>query len=167
MIKDLRRYFHFILLGLASVLLLSIGVRPACAQSSSAKGRLEGEVLDAKDLPVASAVITARNASTGESLTQQSDDRGHFLFLYLAPGKYEVSIEKGGFTHLVLSDVVINVGTTTTLHPQLAIGQVETKVNVTAEAPIVDTVQSALATVVSRESIENLPLNGRNFTDFG
>jgi Carboxypeptidase regulatory-like domain/TonB dependent receptor len=165
MIKGLRRCLNFILLVLASVVLL-IRVSPASAQSSSANGRLEGDVLDAKDLPVVSAAITARNASTGESFSQQSDDRGHFLFLYLAPGKYEVSIEKSGFSHLVLSDVVINVGTTTTLHPRLAVGQVETKVDVTAEAPIVDTVQSALATVVNRESIENLPLNGRNFTDF-
>jgi hypothetical protein len=166
MTKGSYNRWHFVLLVLLSGLCLSVGAGPACAQSSSAKGRLEGDVLDAKDLPVASAVITARNVSTGESLTQQSDDRGHFLFLYLAPGKYEVSIEKSGFTHLDLNDVTINVGTTTTLHPQLAVGQVETTVNVTAEAPIVDTAQSALATVVGRESIESLPLNGRNFTDF-
>jgi hypothetical protein len=166
MTKGSYNRWHFVLLVLLSGLSLSVGAGAACAQSSSAKGRLEGDVLDAKDLPVASAVITARNVSTGESLTQQSDDRGHFLFLYLAPGKYEVSIEKSGFTHLDLNDVTINVGTTTTLHPQLAVGQVETTVNVTAEAPIVDTAQSALATVVGRESIESLPLNGRNFTDF-
>src|ERR1700737_3103335 len=122
MTKGFCKYWHFILLVLVSGLFVRGG--PAFAQSSSAKGRLEGDVLDAKDLPVASAVITARNVSTGESLTQQSDDRGHFLFLYLAPGKYEVSIEKSGFTHLDLNDVTINVGTTTTLHPQLTVGQV-------------------------------------------
>src|SRR6202023_2751639 len=59
-----------------------------------------------------------------------------------------------------------NVGTTSSLHPQLAVGQVETRVNVTADAPIVDQTQSALATVVNRESIRAMPLNGRNFTDF-
>jgi hypothetical protein len=84
MTKGSYNYWHFILLVLLSGLSLSVGAGPACAQSSSAKGRLEGGVLDAKDFPVASAVITARNVSTGESLTQQSDGRGHFLFLYLA-----------------------------------------------------------------------------------
>ena len=157
---------QFVLLMLASVFFLSIGVSSAYAQSSSAYGRLEGDVLDAKSLPVPSATVTVRNVSTGESFTQQADDRGHFLFLYLAPGRYNVSIEKSGFTHLDVNDVVINVGTTSSLHPQLAVGQVETRVNVTADAPIVDTTQSALATVVNRESIEALPLNGRNFTDF-
>src|ERR1700680_3858860 len=165
MIKGLRRYLPFILLVVASVL-LSIGASPALAQSSSAKGRLEGNIVDAKGLSVPSATVTVRNATTGETLTQQSYDRGDFLFLSLAPGHYDVSIEKSGFTHVDIRDVVINVGTTSNLHPQLAVGQLESKSPVTADAPLVDTTQSALATVVSRESIENLPLNGRDFTDF-
>src|ERR1700680_4707757 len=151
MIKGLRRYLPFILLVVASVL-LSIGASPALAQSSSAKGRLEGNIVDAKGLSVPSATVTVRNATTGESFTQQSDDRGDFLFLYLAPGRYDVSIEKSGFTHVDIRDVVSNVGTTSNLHPQLAVGQLESKVTVTADAPLVDTTQSALATVVNRES---------------
>ena len=166
MIKGLRRYLNSILLVLASVSFMSIGAGSACAQSSSAMGRLEGNILDAKGLSVPSATVTVRNVTTGESFTQQSDDRGDFLFLYLAPGRYDVSIEKSGFTHVDIRDVVINVGTTSNLHPQLAVGQLESKVTVTADAPLVDTTQSALATVVNRESIETLPLNGRDFTDF-
>ena len=166
MIKGLRRYLNSILLVLVSVSFMSIGAGSACAQSSSAMGRLEGNILDAKGLSVPSATVTVRNVTTGESFTQQSDDRGDFLFLYLAPGRYDVSIEKSGFTHVDIRDVVINVGTTSNLHPQLAVGQLESKVTVTADAPLVDTTQSALATVVNRESIETLPLNGRDFTDF-
>jgi hypothetical protein len=154
------------LLLLVWILFLSIGARPMNAQSSSASGRLEGYVVDASEGSVSSATVTVRNASTGESFAQQADDRGHFLFLYLAPGPYAVSIEKSGFKHLDVSNVVINVGTTTNLRPQLVVGQVETRVTVTAEVPLVDATESALATVVSRQSIDTLPLNGRNFTDF-
>jgi hypothetical protein len=158
-----RRFGLFVLvLGC----LFFAGTSIANAQSSSASGRLEGTVVDPSGSSVPSATVTVGNVSTGESLTQQADDRGYFLFLSLVPGHYEVSIEKTGFTHLVVNDVVINVGTTTSLHPQLVVGQVETKVNVTAQAPLVDTTQSALATVISRQSIDTLPLNGRNFTDF-
>ena len=138
MIKGLRRYLNSILLVLASVSFMSIGAGSACAQSSSAMGRLEGNILDAKGLSVPSATVTVRNVTTGESFTQQSDDRGDFLFLYLAPGRYDVSIEKSGFTHVDIRDVVINVGTTSNLHPQLAVGQLESKVTVTADAPLVD-----------------------------
>src|ERR1700730_7673959 len=143
-----------------------LGAPAAKGQSSSASGRLEGYVVDTSGGSVSAATVTVRSVSTGELVEQEADDRGHFVFLYLAPGAYGVSIEKTGFTHLVVNDVVINVGTTTSLHPQLVVGQVETKVNVTAQAPLVDTTQSALATVISRQSIDTLPLNGRNFTDF-
>lgn len=122
--------------------------------------------MDSSGGAIPSAIVTARNIATGASFTQPSDDSGHFLFLYLAPGHYEVTVEKHGFEHLVVADVVINVGTTSNLRPQLAVGKVETKVTVTAQAPLVDPAQSALATVVTRQSIDNLPLNGRNFTDF-
>jgi hypothetical protein len=166
MIKNSRTGAQFALLMLALTLFLSIGAGPAGAQSSSASGRLEGNIVDASGSAVASATVTVRNASTGESFTQQADDQGHFLFLYLAPGHYDISIEKSGFKHLVINDVVINVGTTSNLRPQLVVGQVETKVTVTAETPLVDTSQSALATVVGRQSIDTLPLNGRDFTDF-
>jgi hypothetical protein len=164
--KNFPTCTQLLFVALALAMSFSIGTGSAGAQSSSARGRLEGTILDARGLLVPAATVTVRNTSTGETLAQQSDDRGYFLFLYLAPGNYDVSIEKNGFTHLDTHDVVINVGTTTSLHPQLAVGQVETKVTVTAEVPLVDTTQSALATVVGRENIENLPLNGRDFTDF-
>jgi Carboxypeptidase regulatory-like domain/TonB dependent receptor len=152
---------------LISLLTLSLSGAPAAkGQSSSASGRLEGYVVDSSGGSVSAATITVRSVSTGESVEQEADDRGHFVFLYLAPGAYGVSIEKNGFKHLEVNDVVINVGTTTNLRPELAVGQVETKVTVTAEAPLVDAQESALATVVSRQSIDTLPLNGRNFTDF-
>jgi Carboxypeptidase regulatory-like domain len=139
MITWCGRFAQFVVFVLALALFFTIGVGLASAQSSSARGRLEGDILDARGALVASASVTVRNVSTRESFTQPSDDRGHFLFLYLAPGHYKVSIEKNGFTHLDMDDVLINVGTTTNLHPQLAVGQVETKVTVTADAPLVDT----------------------------
>src|ERR1700676_4780426 len=166
MITDYSRCQQLGLFVLVLGFFFSIGMSIASAQSSSASGRLEGTIVDPSGSSVPLATVTVGNVSTGESVTQQADDRGYFLFLYLVPGHYEVSIEKTGFTHLVVNDVVINVGTTTSLHPQLVVGQVETKVNVTAQAPLVDTTQSALATVISRQSIDTLPLNGRNFTDF-
>lgn len=156
----------FCCFAVAVVLSGLIGARQLHAQSSSVSGRLEGYVVDATGGSVPDATVTARNSATGVAPSQQTDERGHFLFLYLSPANYDVSIDKSGFAPLTMHDVVINVGTTSTLHPQLALGTIESKVSVTAEAPLVDTSQSALASVVSRQSIDELPLNGRNFTDF-
>ncbi|HWW22763.1 MAG TPA: TonB-dependent receptor [Edaphobacter sp.] len=135
------------------------------AQSSAASGRIEGTIVDASGALIPSASITAQSLTTKTSATQQSDSTGHFGFLSVTPGHYDVSIEKSGFKSTIIHDVVVNVGTTTTLRPQLAVGEMETKVTVTAET-LVDLTQSALATVIDRQNIDALPLNGRNFTDF-
>ena len=108
--------------------------------------------------------ITATNLATATSGAGHSDSKGHFEFLALAPGHYRVSFAGQGFGTTSLNDVVIRVGTTTSLEPHLQMGAAETQVAVTAEA-LVDTQQSSLSTVVSRQSIDSLPLNGRNFTD--
>lgn len=135
------------------------------AQASSASGRLEGQVVDVSGALIPQATVIARDLSTAISSTQTSDSNGQFKFLYLAPGNYQVTVASSGFSSAVINNVVIRVGTTTTLNPQLTVGQSITKVTVTAET-LVDTQQSSLATVVDRRSIDALPLNGRNFTDF-
>jgi len=136
------------------------------SQSASATGRLEGIVTDSSGAAVPGADITVRNQNTGISTTLQSAAEGDFTFLYLDPGTYEVSIQKAGFNKLVLKDITVTVGTRAIIHPQLAVGRIETTVLVSATTPLVDTAESSLGTVVDQQSIESLPLNGRNFTDF-
>ena len=139
---------------------------PAAAQSGLGSGRIEGTVLDSSGATVVGAGVTAQNDSTGVSATQMSDSNGYFLFPYLSPGTYHVSIEKAGFKTTKLANVVVEVGTTVSLRPQLAVGSVDTKVEVSADAPLVDTTRSSVSSVIGQSSIENLPLNGRDFTDF-
>jgi len=136
------------------------------SQSSSATGRLEGTVTDSTGATVPGANITVRNQNTGISATLQSGGEGDFTFLYLDPGTYEVSIQKTGFNKFLLKDVIITVGTRASIHPQLAVGGFETTISVSGTAPLVDSAESSLGTVVDQRSIDSLPLNGRNFTDF-
>ena len=155
----------FCAFALLSLALLPASARYAGAQASSVAGRLEGNVVDLSGALIPHASITVRNVSTGSDVTQASDEAGHFEFLSLAPGTYQITFASPGFGNSVLKAVEVRVGTTTTLHPRLAVGEAQTQVDVQTES-LVDTQQSSLATVVARESIDNLPLNGRNFTDF-
>src|SRR5216684_2733456 len=88
------------LLARSSILLVcGIGAlgwitEPAAAQSGLGSGRIEGTVLDSSGAIVADAAVTAQNDSTGLSTTQTSDSNGHFLFPYLSPGTYHVTIER-------------------------------------------------------------------------
>src|SRR6267378_1723396 len=135
-------------------------------QAASTSGRLEGLVLDSSGAGVPGATVVITNKKTDVSTTLKTDEDGHFVALYLPPGIYEVTVEKDGFQKQVLRDTAVEVGTTTALHPRLTVGQVETSVIVNASAVAVDPTQSSLGTVVDNHSIQSLPLNGRNFTDF-
>jgi hypothetical protein len=149
---------------LVAILVLG-GAVAASGQASSDRGRLEGRVLDPSQALLPEATITVINTATGASATEHSDSKGHFEFLGLAPGHYRVIVQDQGFGTTSLNDVTIRVGTTTSVEPHLQIGAAETEVAVTAEA-LIDTTQSSLSTVINRQSIDALPLNGRNFTDF-
>src|SRR5258708_1375345 len=136
------------------------------AQSASATGRLEGIVTDPSGATVPDAEITVRNQNTGVSSTARSTTEGEFTVLYLDPGTYDVSIEKAGFGKIVLKNITITVGTRAIIHPQLMVGKIDTTVTVSEETPLIDTAASSLGTVVDQSSIQSLPTNGRNFTDF-
>ena len=138
----------------------------AHSQSAAATGRLEGTIADPSGAAIPDAELTIRNQNTGIATTVRSTTEGEFVVLYLDPGSYEVSIQKTGFGKLVLRDIAVTVGTRAILHPRLSVGKIDTTVTVRAETPLVDTAESSLGTVVSQQSIESLPLNGRNFTDF-
>jgi hypothetical protein len=161
----LRRLPHLLLVGFV-LLLLTAAPTSLFAQASLGSGRLEGNLADATGARIPGATVTVRNTRTGIATTQPSDANGHFVFLTLEPGSYQIEVSKQGFENTVVNDVKVSVGTTTTVQPTLAIGNVRQTVTVTSAAPLVDTKQSALSTVVDENSIRSLPLNGRNFTDF-
>src|SRR5437016_6510953 len=163
-----RHYPSVFFSGLSLLLAMILMLSPTAvqSQSASATGRLEGIVTDSTGAAVPGADVTVRNQNTGISTTLRSGAEGDFTFLYLDPGTYEVSIQKAGFNKLVLKDITVTVGTRAIIHPQLAVGKIETTVSVSATTPLVDTAESSLGTVVGQQSIESLPLNGRNFTDF-
>src|SRR6266446_2089313 len=163
-----RHYPSVFFSGLPLLLAMTLILSPTTvqSQSASATGRLEGIVTDSTGAAVPGVDITVRNQNRGISTTLQSGAEGDFTFLYLDPGTYEVSILKAGFNKLVLKDITITVGTRAIIHPQLGVGKVETTVSVSATTPLVDAAASSLGTVVDRQSIDSLPLNGRNFTDF-
>jgi hypothetical protein len=148
---------------LICVLLLATFAR---GQASLGTGRVEGTIVDSSGAAIEDGTVVIANQDTGVSFTQKSDSAGHFVFLSLPPGSYQITIQKPGFKTEVSSDVIVKVGTTTKLQPQLTVGAAETKVTVVAELPLVDTTQSGLSAIVDQQSISSLPLNGRNFTDF-
>src|ERR1700676_333291 len=168
--KSISRGYFVRRQGALGLFVLAMGMLffqdPARAQAGAGTGRVEGTVTDSSGAVVAGAQVTAREEATNITASVTSEDDGHFIFLYLAPGSYDISVKKDGFDSALMQHVEVRVGTTSSVRPQLKIGNVSVTVSVSADAPLVDPTQSALSTVVDKHSIESLPLNGRNFTDF-
>jgi outer membrane receptor protein involved in Fe transport len=146
---------------------LVLGCVVALAQSQATTGNIEGRVLDPNQAAVAGATVTATNQNTGFEKSATTDDEGNYRIILLPTGIYTVKTSGAqGFQPSTLSNVVVTVGSITPLDIALSVGGTSLDVLVTGEAPVVETTRTSVATTINQNSIENLPINGRNFQDF-
>jgi hypothetical protein len=133
-------------------------------QADANKGQITGTVFDPKQAVVPNAKIRIQNTTTNAVRELTSGPAGEFRAVLLDPGVYDVTVEAAGFAATQLQGVVVNVGSVVDLPVTLAVGTTTTTVQVTAEATGVDL--PAPTSIINTEAIENLPINGRRFTDF-
>jgi outer membrane receptor protein involved in Fe transport len=139
----------------------------ALAQSQATTGNIEGRVLDPQGAAVPNATVTAKNQQTGLEKSATSDAEGIYNIILLPPGQYTVSTSgTQGFQTTTLQNVTVTVGSRTPLDINLTIGGANIDVTVTSDAQVVETTRTSVATTINQRSIDNLPINGRNFQDF-
>ena len=131
------------------------------AQSDSAT--LSGTVTDPSGAVVSNANVQAVNEDTNVAQNTRTNSVGLYSFPHLAPGRYRISVKSTGFKELVKTGVVFHVGDTVSENFRMEIGSASDTVSVTAEAPLVNTEDATVGTVVERQVVENMPLNGRSF----
>ncbi|HEY0100865.1 MAG TPA: carboxypeptidase regulatory-like domain-containing protein, partial [Pyrinomonadaceae bacterium] len=147
------------------VLCLAFGVNPAAAQSTT-DGAIGGLIKDPNGAVVANAAITVRNEGTNKESTATSDDEGRFRVVQLQPGNYTVTIGVSGFAPFSQQHVVVEVGRVTSLDIPLSISGSQEQVEVTAEAPVINTTQQDFSNNINQTSINELPINGRRASNF-
>ncbi len=130
--------------------------------AQSGTSRITGTVLDVNGAAVEGARVTATNEATGVTLTQTSTSGGIYAFSSLEPGVYTVAVEQTGFKKSVKTGNVLEVGTPLSVDFALEIGAVTEVVTVQAAGETVQANTATIGNVVTRQAIENLPLNGRN-----
>jgi hypothetical protein len=128
----------------------------------SPQGTITGTISDAQGGRVPNASVTALQVGTNQKFTAVSSGDGVYAIPSLPIGEYELTVTATGFTTYKRSGVVLEVGQRLRVDMALQVGEVSTTVNVTAEVSRVQTEASSLGTVVERQRIENLPLNGRH-----
>ena len=108
-------------------------------------------------------LLTLRNQDTGVTRTLTTEADGRYAFQALQPGRYTVKVELSGFTTQEVSDIVITIGLGLRHDFVLQLQTLAETITVKGEAPVVDTTQAEIAGVVTRQQIETLPLNSRNY----
>ncbi len=129
------------------------------------KATLSGTVMDPSGAVIVGAKIQAKNVNTGVTYSGGTDGQGRYILPEMQVGTYDVSAQKAGFQQMVQTGIVLTVGARPILDFKLSVGRSEQVVEVQGEASRVDTETAAVGQLVSPNQMENLPLNGRNFTD--
>ncbi len=139
----------------------------ALASESSAQtaATLAGRVLDTEGGVLPGVTVTVRQTETSLQRLTTSDAQGRYTVAALPPGRYEIRAELAGFRPLVRSGVTLTVAQTVVVDLTMTIGGVAEQVTVVAEAPTVNTRTGELSYLVDERAIDELPLNGRNYTD--
>jgi Carboxypeptidase regulatory-like domain len=140
--------------------LLIAGAVSAFGQSATAT--IVGRVVDASGASVSGASVTAINTDTNERRNAPSDPDGSYIFPALAVGNYRVEAQLAGFKNFARTGITLEVNRNARVDIQLEVGAVTETVEVTGDAPVVDTFQVQMGALVDQRRVENLPLSGRN-----
>ncbi len=138
---------------------------PAWAQSTT-QGAVGGTVKDPQGAVVANAPVTVKNEETNKEFAATTDDEGRFRVVQLDPGTYSVTVNASGFAAFTQQKVVVEVGRVTPLDINLGVAGAQETVQVTSEAPVINTEQQDFSTNVNQTSINNLPVNGRRWSNY-
>jgi hypothetical protein len=149
------------------LLLLSVYVGGAFAQSGAGFGSVSGTVVDPSGAAVANAKVTVTNDSRGIKRTLATNEAGLFTAPALPPAAgYSLAVEMPGFAALERKDITVSVGQNVVLPLTLLVAGTATQVEVAGTADIVEDTKSDVSQVVDKTQIDELPINGRRFDSF-
>ena len=149
----------------AGVFLLAVFLSAAASFAQLPTATILGVVRDSTGAVIPRATLTARNTGTGQTRSTVSGANGAYRLAALPVGHYEVEVEQTGFQSTVRTGLQLTVGQEAVVNFTLQVGAVQERVEVTAEAPQVNTTTSSLGGLVDEQKVSELPLNGRNFVD--
>lgn len=135
---------------------------PVAAQTAT--GEINGTVVDPSGAAIPSGTVVLSSENTNVSRTAITNNDGHFVFTNVLPGVYSVSVSAAGFKTSTQRGIAISVNQTLSLNYGLSIGSTEQQVEVIGAPPQLETQTSELGTVIETKAVNDLPLNGRNFT---
>ncbi|HWZ56044.1 MAG TPA: TonB-dependent receptor [Verrucomicrobiae bacterium] len=142
---------------LASLLIVS----PLFSQGNL--GRITGTIMDQSGGAIAGATVTVLDVQRGVSRTLTTGDSGEYNAPNLLPGSYSVRVEAKGFKKVEQQNILLEVGKEIRVDLSLQPGEISQTITITEAPPMVETTNATLGGTISNETINDLPLNGRNY----
>lgn len=134
--------------------------------AQSTGGRILGRVADPSGAVLANVKVTATNEATGIARDTKTNASGDYVFPEVPVGTYTLSFDLSGFKTNVRKSVTLDVNQVITLNMSMQVGASKEVVEVSSEAPLVDTTTTQLGAVVNDRSVSQLPLNARDTYQF-
>ncbi len=137
---------------------------PIVSHAQVNTGAIAGTVTDSSGAAIPHAMVTLTNQETGVTTVSTTNQAGSYVFRGLIPGLYRITVKATGFQTFEETNILVQVAQTNARDVQLTVGQTKTSVTVTAPAVALQTTSSSLGEVIGQHLVNDLPLNGRNFT---
>ncbi len=137
----------------------------AIAVAQLTTGTISGTVSDSTGAVLPGATVSLKNVDKGIGRTVSTDEGGRFRAPELGLGSYEVTAEAAGFQTVIRRGITLTVGREAVVDFTLQVGTIAERINVTGEAPLVQTANATVAALVDQRAMRELPLNGRSFAD--
>src|SRR5579885_2760770 len=126
------------------------------------RATLQGNSTDPSQAGVPNAPVTLKNVETGIERDTTSDETGHYLFSYVAPGSYSLRVAASGFRTFVREGIELSINDSLRLDVQLTLGPASETVQVSGEVTAVQSESSSLGSVISEKIVDALPLKGHS-----
>lgn len=149
-----------------AVCALGMLLLPGAWGQAGNQGSVSGTVVDQKGGSVSGAAVSLKNNATGAAYETTADPDGAFVFPIVAVGTYELTAKRDGFNTVVWKKVEVSVGGRVNLTVTLTVATQAAVVEVTEEAPLVETTRTQVSSTVDSQAVNNLPVLGRNFINF-
>jgi Carboxypeptidase regulatory-like domain len=150
---------------LLAALFVLAGMAQSPAQNVVLTGALSGRITDQSGAVVAGASLAVQNLQTGLSQSAETNHSGLYRFPVLTPGFYSIAATRKGFRD-AQALVRVQVGNTTSLDIKLQVGASGDTIKVAGTTPLLRPEEASASTVLDRSFTQDLPLNGRKYTDF-
>jgi outer membrane receptor protein involved in Fe transport len=137
---------------------------PATASAQLANAAINGTVQDNSGAVIPGATVVLHNIDQNVERSVTTNDAGVFVIVDIIPGNYNLAASKEGFTTSQQSNITLLVNQTATFNFTLTLGSVKQTVNVQAKAVALESSTAELGVAIVKTEVNDLPLNGRNFT---